>query len=108
MSDPWLETCPPDVFFNGDPDIRRGEREPRPMPETCEACRWFRRMSDEDRRCVSYVLSLTPGCRGCHREAAMAIVAGFGVCISPDQPPFWGRVMQPDEGCELYEEGEVE
>lgn len=39
MSEPWNETCQPDVWFNGDPDIRRGELEPRHMPETCEACR---------------------------------------------------------------------
>lgn len=39
MIEPWTETCQPDVWFNGDPDIRRGEREPRHMPETFEDCR---------------------------------------------------------------------
>lgn len=104
MSDPWLETCPPDVFFNGDPDIRRGERETGPMPETCAACRWFRRMSDEDRQAVRGVLGHTPRCQDCRNEAALAIVRELGVCINPKQVPFWRRVMQPDEGCELYEE----
>lgn len=39
MSEPWTETCQPDAWLNGDHDIRRGELEPRHMPETFEACR---------------------------------------------------------------------
>lgn len=108
MSEPWTETCPPDAFFNGDPDIRRGEREPQPMPETCAACRWFRLMSDEDGQAVRAVLRHTPKCQGCRDEAATAIARELGVCINPSQAPFWGRVLRPDEGCELYEEGDSE
>lgn len=101
MSDQWLETCPADVFFNGDPDVRRGER--TPMPETCEACRWWRRLDLEDKWPIARVLGHVPKCRECRYEAADAIVDALGVCINPEQVVGW-RLMPPDEGCELYEE----
>lgn len=103
MSEPWTETCPPDVFFNGDPDIRRGERETGPMPETCAACRWWRGLDPEDKWSVARVLRHAPGCRESCGRAADAIVDELGICVNPGQVPGW-RLMQPDEGCELYEE----
>lgn len=52
MSDPWTDTCPPDVWFNGDPDIRRGEREPRQMPETCEGLQVIGTRVADDETCT--------------------------------------------------------
>lgn len=103
MSEQWTETCPPDVFFNGDPDIRRGERGAGPMPETCAACAWRRRLDLEDKWSIVHVLRHAPGCQESCGRAADAIVDELGVCINPGQVPGW-RLMQPDEGCELYEE----
>ena len=103
MSEPWTETCPPDVWFNGDPDIRRGEREPGPMPETCEACRWWHGLGPEDKWSVVRVLRHAPGCQEVRGRVADAIIDELGICFNPGQVPGW-RLMQPDEGCELYEE----
>lgn len=52
MSDQWTETCKPDVWFNGDPDIRRGELEPRPMPETCEGLQVIGTRVADDETCT--------------------------------------------------------
>ena len=79
MSEPWTETCPPDVWFNGDPDIRRGEREPGPMPETCAACRWWRGLGPEDKWSVVRVLRHAPGCQEVRGRAADAIMDELGI-----------------------------
>lgn len=52
MSEPWTDTCPPDVWFNGDTDIRCGEREPRPMPETCDGLQVIGTRVADDETCT--------------------------------------------------------